>query len=111
LAQADAQKAEAAVARAADAILAGEAQDLVAEIETHYAVLLRLGERLRGYLPSGAVPIGYAAPPSITKALSLVPLRDQIYEPVNQLGPRADFVAYDRRRAALIAGDDDAVAA
>jgi phosphoglycolate phosphatase-like HAD superfamily hydrolase len=100
--------ADAAVARAADDILNAEAEGLVADIDSTYAELLHLGELLRGYLPSGAVSLGYSPPPNIARALALVPTQNWMHVPIHQLragAQPADFAAVAARRAALISGD------
>jgi hypothetical protein len=108
-ATAAAQAAIRAVEAAADVILADEAQALVAEVEQTHATLVKLGRRLRGFLPSGRVPIGYNAPPAIAHALSLIPKRDPMHTPLNeQHAEPADWDRYQQRRAALINGNDPA---
>jgi hypothetical protein len=102
------QVAEGEVARAVDAILEAEALAIAADIERQHAALLRLGERLRGFLPPGTVSIGFSPPPIIAKALALVPALDSMHVPVHllQAGAQpADFASVAARRAALIAGD------
>jgi hypothetical protein len=107
--------AEQAVGAAADAVLSAEAEQLLAEVESHLEEAIRLGARLREYQPNALhTPINqqHALHPHIQQALARVEAatRDSVHTPVHLLrtdGIRAptDFLA--KRRAALIAGAAD----